>query len=188
MRRLVLAALPAALLAAGCGSAAQTTKNPEPQGSATPARVRHVAVGAALGLTAPARPDGTGVLHMAVKVKRVLPRALGRGGFDRPRKGERFVAALFVLKNIGTTPYADSPTYGAKAIDSHGHGYDPTVVSVAAGPGFPKVVRMRHGQVRAGYIVFAVPRATKITAVRYALNGGIASDAGEWRMPETPSR
>lgn len=188
MRRLVLATVLAAVLLTACDSSAQTAKNPQPQSSATPAHVHQVDVGAVLGLTAPAQPGGAGALHMAVKVKRVLPQAPGRGGFDVPRKGERFFAALFVLKNLGRTPYDDSPTFGAKAVDTQGHGYDPTVVSVAAGPGFPKVVRMARGQAKAGYIVFAVPRWTRIASVRYALNGGIASDVGEWRVSGERSR
>ncbi|GAA4495945.1 hypothetical protein GCM10023191_037240 [Actinoallomurus oryzae] len=180
MRRLVLAA-GFAVLVGGCGSAAETAKNPQPSDSRP--RVRRVDVGDAVVLTGVNGTSGTGTLRMAVKVKNVVSTAIGRGAFEKPRKGERFAAVRFVFKNMGAAPYHDSPTFGAKVIDSAGHGYDPTVATVSAGPAFPRVMSLTQGQVRSGYIVFAVPRAAKIVSVRYALNAGYAPDLGEWRVP-----
>jgi hypothetical protein len=180
LRTLVLAAGIAVLLT-GCGTAARTAKNPEPTGSAPP-RVHKADVGDAIVLSSTDDPNGTGTLRLAVKVENVVPTAFGRGAFENPRKGERFVAVRFVFKNIGATAYHDSPTFGAKAIDSAGHGYDPTVATVSAGPGFARVVNLRHGQIRIGFIVFAVPKAARIVAVQYALNAGYAPELGEWRV------
>jgi uncharacterized protein DUF4352 len=180
VRRLVLAAGLAALLG-GCGTAAQTAKNPEPSGS--PPSVRHVTVGTAVVLAGADDASGAGTLRMAVKVKNVVPTAFGRGAFENPRKGERFTAVRFVFKNIGPTPYRDSPTFGAKVVDSAGHGYDPTVATVTAGPGFARVVTLARGQSRSGYIVFAVPKTARIVSVRYALNAGYAHELGEWTVP-----
>ena len=180
MRRLALVAGLTVLLG-GCGSAAETAKNPSPTDSRP--RVRRVSVGDAVVLTGVDDANGTGTLRMAVKVKNVVSTAIGRGAFEKPRRGERFAAVRFVFKNIGVTAYHDSPTFGAKVIDSAGHGYDPTVATVSAGPGFPRVMSLALGQVRSGYIVFAVPRAAKIVSVRYALNAGYAPDLGEWRVP-----
>jgi hypothetical protein len=179
VRRLVLTA--GAVLLAGCGTSAQTARNPEPTASTRP-RMHRQDVGDVTVLTGVDDASGTGTLRLAVKVKDVVFTAVGRGGFEKPRKGERFTAVRFVFKNVGATPYNDSPTFGAKLIDASGNGYDPTVATVTAGPGFARVVNLARGQVRSGYIVFAVPRTARIAAVEYALNAGYAPDMGEWRV------
>ncbi|MDN3351663.1 DUF4352 domain-containing protein [Actinomadura sp. DC4] len=179
MRRLVLAAGMAALLT-GCGTAAQTAKNPEP--TTTPIHLHAANVGEAITLTGVDDAGVTGTLTLAVKVKKVISTAVGRGTFEKPRKGERFVAVRFVFKNIGSTAYQDSPTFGAKVIDEAGHGYDPTVATVTAGRGFPRVVTLLHDQIGAGFIVFAVPRTARIVSVQYALNAGYATELGQWRV------
>jgi hypothetical protein len=165
----------------GCGSAAQTAKNPEP--TTTPVHVHQVNVGTAITLTGVDDASGAGTLKLAVKVKDVVSTAVGRGAFENPRKGERFAAVQFVFKNVGTTPYHDSPTFGAKLIDATGHAYDPTVATVSAGPGFARVVSLLQGQVRSGFIVFALPKDAKIAGVQYALNAGYATERGDWRVP-----
>jgi hypothetical protein len=185
VRRLVLAAGLMALLT-GCGTAAQTAKNPEP--TSTPLRVHQANVGTAITLTGVDDANGGGTLKLAVKVKDVVSTAVGQGAFENPRKGERFAAVQFVFKNVGSTPYHDSPTFGAKVIDTGGHAYDPTVATVSAGPGFSRVVGLLRGQVRSGYIVFAVPRTAKIVGVRYALNAGYATELGEWHVPPRPQQ
>jgi hypothetical protein len=179
VRRLVLIAGSAAVLT-GCGTAAQTAKNPEP--TTTPLHVHQANVGDAIALTGADDAGLTGTLRLAVKVKKVIPTAMGRGAFENPRKGERFVAVRFVFKNIGSTAYQDSPTFGAKVIDASGHGYDPTVATVSAGRGFPRVVTLLHDQVGSGLIVFAVPRSARIVAVQYALNAGYATELGQWHV------
>jgi hypothetical protein len=165
----------------GCGSAVQTAKNPQPGGSAPP-RVHRAKVGEAIALAGTDDAGGAGGLRLAVKVKKVVSTAVGRGAFEKPRKGERFVAVRFVLKNIGGSAYDDSPTYGAKVIDSSGRGYDPTVATVSAGTGFARVVRLARGQAKTGFIVFAVPKKARVTEVRYALNAGLAEDVGAWHV------
>jgi hypothetical protein len=169
-----------AALLTGCGTAAQTAKNPEP--TTTPRRVHEADVGKAIALTGLDDASGTGALRLAVQVKNVIPTAVGRGAFENPRKGERFVAVRFVFKNIGTTAYQDSPTFGAKVIDASGHGYDPTVATVTAGRGFARVVTLLHDQIGSGFIVFAVPRTARIVTVQYALNAGFATELGRWRV------
>lgn len=185
MRSLVLAAGMAALLT-GCGTAAQTARNPEP--TSTSLHVHQANVGTALTLTGVDDANGAGRLKLAVKVKNVVSTAVGRGAFENPRKGERFAAVQFVFKNIGTTAYYDSPTFGAKVIDASGHAYDPTVATVSAGPGFDRVVSLLYGQVRSGFIVFAVPRTARIVGVQYALNAGYATELGQWRVLPRPQR
>lgn len=180
MRRLVLAAGTAVVLTA-CGTSAQTAKNPEPTASASP-RVHRAKVGEAIILTCADDANGPRGLKIAVKVGNVVSNATGRGAFENPRKGERFVAVRFVLKNVGVTEYHDSPTFGAKLIDTEGRGYDPTVATVASGPGFGRVVILAHGQIRSGFIVFAVPKTTRVAGVQYALNAGYAPELGEWHM------
>jgi hypothetical protein len=186
VRRLLFAAV-AAMLLTGCGTAVRTAKNPEP--TSTPVKVRQAYVGDAISLSGVDEADGTtGRLKLAVKVSRIVPTARGQGAFENPRKGERFAAVRFVFKDIGDTMYRDSPTFGAKVIDASGHGYDPTVATVSAGPGFPRTLRLRHGQSRAGYIVFALPKTAQIVRVEYALNAGYAPEIGQWRIRPRPER
>jgi hypothetical protein len=181
VRRLALASGIAVLLT-GCGTAAQTAKNPVPA-TRHALHVHRADVGGIIVLAGVDDATGTGSLRLAVKVKNVVPTAAGRGAFDQPRKGERFAAVRFVFKNLGLTPYHDSPTFGAKLVDTAGHGYDPTVATVSSGPGFPRVLSLPHGRVRAGFIVFAVPATARIAAVQYALDAGDARDLGEWHVP-----
>jgi hypothetical protein len=176
---LVLAAGMAAFLT-GCGTAAQTAKNPEP--TTTPLHVHQANVDEAITLTGADDAGVPGTLRLAVKVKKVISTAVGRGAFEKPRKGERFAAVRFVFKNIGSAAYQDSPTFGAKVIDESGHGYDPTVATVSAGRGFPRVLTLLHDQVGSGFIVFAVPRHARIVTVQYALNAGYATELGQWRV------
>lgn len=183
MRRLALTAAVTAALLAGCGNAARTANNPQTASpSPTVTRVQRVKVGQTVTLSGADDSGGAGRLRLAVKVKQVVPAATGHGAFQKPRKGERFAAVRFVLKNVGDLAYDDSPTYGANVVDGTGRTYDPTVASVTAGPGFPKVVRLRHGQAASGYLVFAVPKDAKVVAVTYALNAGFAPDRAEWQV------
>ncbi|GAA0357323.1 DUF4352 domain-containing protein [Actinoallomurus spadix] len=183
VRRLALTAAVSAALLAGCGNAARTANNPQTSTPSPTPRVQQARVGQIITLTGADESGGADRLRLAVKVRQVVPTATGRGAFQKPRKGERFVAVRFVLKNVGDTAYDDSPTYGANVVDAAGRTYDPTVASVTAGPGFPKVVRLRQGQAKAGFMVFAVPKKAKVVAVTYALNAGFATDRAEWRVP-----
>ena len=186
VRRPVIAAGLAVVLTA-CGNSAQTAKNPEPTTSAAP-RVHQAKVGGIIVLTGADDASGPGHLRIAVKVKNIVANAAGRGAFENPRKGERFAAVRFVFKNVGTTAYQDSPTFGAKLLDTAGHGYDPTVATVSAGPAFGRVVNLPHGRVRSGFIVFAIPRTARIACVQYALNAGYAPEVGEWDVPSASGR
>jgi hypothetical protein len=175
VRRLALAVGTAALLAG------QTAKNPQSPTPSATTRIQRVKIGHAVTLSGADDSGGAGRLRLTVKVKQIVSTATGHGAFQQPRKGERFVAVRFVLKNVGDAAYDDSPTYGAKVMDDAGRTYDPTVATVTAGPGFPKVVKLRQGQVRSGFIVFAVPKKAKVVSVHYALNAGFAADLAEWR-------
>jgi hypothetical protein len=168
-----------AVLAAACGTSAETARNPEP--SATP-QVHQVAVGQTVTLTGADPSGGTARLRMAVSVRKVVSSTRGRGAYEQPRKGERFAAVRFVLRNVGAAEYQDSPTFGAKLVDTAGQGYDPTVATVTAGPGFSRVVSLPYGAVRSGYIVFAIPRKARIARVEYALNAGDALERASWSL------
>lgn len=182
--RILLLAAGAAVLLAACGNAAQTATNPQPADRTPPApiTVHQLRLGRAVTLTGADDARHPGRLRIAVRVDRVLATAHGRGAYSVPGRGERFVAVRFVLKNMGTARYDDGPNYGAAVVDAGGHSYDPMDAAITAGPGFGRVVRLRHGQVRAGYIVFAVPKRARIIDVRYALNAGLAPDRAEWRV------
>jgi hypothetical protein len=179
VRRRVLAT-GALVVLTGCGNAAQTARNPESAGS-TPPQMQRAVIGQPIVLSGVDDASGTGELKLSVSVKKVVPTAVGKGAFEKPRKGERFAAVRFVFKNVGETAYHDSPTFGAKLIDTTGKGYDPTVATVSAGAAFPRVLNLPHGRSKSGYIVFAVPKKARISCVQYALNAGAADELGEWR-------
>ena len=52
-------------------------------------------------------------------------------------------------------------------------------MSVKAGPLFPGSVKLTPGGKALGYVVFEVPKASKVSAVQFGMDSGFA-DTGEW--------
>jgi len=119
---------------------------------------------------------------VAVKLVKIVDPAKGRE-FSTPDKGNRFVAVQFKLTNVGKTAYDDSPSNGAAVVDTDGQRFDATIDDVTAGPSMSSDVKMAAGDSALGYLVFEVPKASKLRSVQFTLDSGFADQTGEWRLP-----
>ncbi|AVZ70995.1 hypothetical protein SLUN_00675 [Streptomyces lunaelactis] len=154
------------------------TERPSAAQSPTPSRAPSATVGNTLDLT------GTGNGEkLAVTVVRVVDPAGAKNEFSSPEAGMRFVAVQFRLKNTGTAVYKDSPSNGAKVVDTQGQQFDATFEETTAGPNFPGSVTIGPGDTGLGFIIFEVPKASKIAKVQFAMNSGYSTDTGQWNVP-----
>ncbi|MEU3836482.1 DUF4352 domain-containing protein [Streptomyces microflavus] len=96
--------------------------------------------------------------------------------------GKRFVAAQFELTNTGTAPYSDSPANGAQVADADGQRFSSTFAEVANGPAMTSDANVPPGEKVLGWIVFEVPKASKIVTVQLALDSGFANQTGQWKI------
>ncbi|MFJ2829048.1 DUF4352 domain-containing protein [Streptomyces sp. NPDC087263] len=154
------------------------TEQPISTESPTPSPASSAAVGDTLDLTG----NGDGE-QLAVTVVKVVDPAGAKNEFSTPEAGTRFVAVQFRLKNTGTAVYDDSPSNGAKVVDTQGQQFDATIEDTTAGPSFPGSVTVASGDTGLGFITFEVPTASKIAKVQFALNSGFSGNTGQWNVP-----
>lgn len=190
-RRQVLAVFTAALIVAT--SAACTPKD----GVSTTPKATGGAGGSAAG-TAKAAPKGAakgaakvgdtiGLTGMEggkadLTVVKVVDNPKGADDYSTPDAGKRFFAVQFRIKDTGTKAYSDSPSNGAKVVDSQGQSYDSDINDTKAGPGFPATVNIAPGSSGLGYITFQVPVGAKITQIQFTLDSGMADQTGQWNI------
>ncbi|GAA2752946.1 hypothetical protein GCM10010440_70990 [Kitasatospora cinereorecta] len=103
--------------------------------------------------------------------------------FSSPEAGMRFVAVQFRLQNTGTAPYSDSPSNGAKVIDTQGQQFESTISDTGAGPSFTGTTTIAPGATALGFITFQVPSTSRLAQVQFALDSGFAKDVGQWNLP-----
>jgi hypothetical protein len=115
-------------------------------------------------------------------LKKWLPTAEGADEFNVPTDGKRWAAAQFELVNTGSKVYADSPSNGAKAIDGEGQQFDSWFGEIAAGPAMSSDVNLAKGAKTLGWIVFEVPKDSKLTTVQFGMNSGMAEQTGQWTV------
>src|SRR5690606_30374556 len=104
--------------------------------------------------------------------------------YSSPEAGKRFVAVQFRLKNTGTAVYSDSPSNGARIIDTQGQHFDASYQNSAAGPGFPGSVTVAPGDSALGFITFEIPTASKLAKVQFAMNSGFSGNKGQWNASD----
>jgi len=87
------------------------------------------------------------------------------------------------LRNLGKSPYQDSPSNGAKVIDAKGQSFASTIAAnVKAGPDFAGgQVNILPGDKALGVVVFEVSKKVKIAKVQFATDSGFGQ-VGEWRV------
>lgn len=124
--------------------------------------------------------DGEG---LAVTLVKLVDPAGAKNQYATPEAGTRFVAVQFRLKNTGTAVYKDSPSNGAKIVDTQGQQFSPSYNDTSAGPGFPGSVTVAPGDTGLGFLTFEVPKASKIAKVQFAMNSGFSSNTGQWTVP-----
>lgn len=119
---------------------------------------------------------------LSVKVRKWVDPAQPGDEFSAPETGNRWVAAQFELTNTGTKVYADSPGNGAQVADSEGQRFQSTFADVSAGPSMTSDAQVPAGEKALGYIVFEVPKASKVVSVQFAMNSGFADQTAQWKV------
>lgn len=191
-RTTTLTALAAATLLALTGCVAEETVNTTPKKTASKAAEEKAPAEeetteapeektAAVGdtLTLKGIEDGE---QLDVTLKQWLPTAEPATEFDIPQDGKRWAAAQFELVNTGSKVYADSPQNGAKAADSQGQRFDSWFGEIKAGPGMSSDVSLPKGEKALGWIVFEVPKDSKIVSVQFGMNSGFSDQTGQWTV------
>jgi hypothetical protein len=120
--------------------------------------------------------------QLDVTLKQWLPTAKPGTEFDVPQDGKRWAAAQFELVNTGSKVYADSPQNGAKAADSQGQRFDSWFGEISAGPSMSSDVSLPKGEKALGWIVFEVPKDSKVVSVQFAMNSGFSDQTGQWTV------
>jgi hypothetical protein len=98
-----------------------------------------------------------------VTVVKVVDNAKSSDEFTAPESGNRWIAVQFRLVNTGTKAYSDSPQNGAQVADDQG-------------------VSLKPGAKALGWVVFEVPKASKMATVQFAMDSGFAEETGEWKL------
>ncbi|MEV5680980.1 DUF4352 domain-containing protein [Streptomyces sp. NPDC052179] len=159
-------------------SAAETpAKSSAPAAEPQPTKARVAKVGDAIALKG--NEDGEKVDAV---LKKWVINAKPADDFSEPQPGTKWVAAQFELTNTGTAPYADSPSNGAQVADADGQRFQATFAEITAGPSMTSGAKVPPGEKALGWIVFEVPKASKISTVQFALNSGFAEQTGQWAV------
>lgn len=117
-----------------------------------------------------------------VTVVKVVDPAKGSDEFTTPATGKRFVGVQFRLVNTGSVAYSDSPSNGVQLADKDGQQFQSTFGDISAGPSMAAEVKLKPGAKALGWIVFEVPKASKVSVVQFAMNSGFADQTGEWKL------
>ncbi|MFG2617797.1 DUF4352 domain-containing protein [Streptomyces sp. NPDC048507] len=191
MRTHHLAATTAVALLAltACGPTNEITTKPDPK-AAPPSPVipnaapspsapsRTAAVGDTLTLKG--NTDGE---QLAVTIKKWADPAQSADAYIKAADGKRWVAAQFELVNTGTAVYSDSPGNGTQVADAEGQQFQTTFGEITAGPAMTSAAKVSPGSKVLGWVVYEVPKDSKIVKVQFAMNSGFASQTGEWAIP-----
>ncbi|MFB7442397.1 DUF4352 domain-containing protein [Streptomyces mirabilis] len=117
-----------------------------------------------------------------VTVVKVVDPAKAADEFTTPESGKRFVGIQFRLVNTGSVAYNDSPSNGAQISDADGQQFQTTFGDISAGPSMASEVKLKPGAKALGWIVFEVPKASKVSVVQFGMDSGFAQQTGEWKL------
>ncbi|PZH18355.1 hypothetical protein C1I97_03870 [Streptomyces sp. NTH33] len=120
--------------------------------------------------------------RLDVTVVKVADPAKSADEFTEPDSGKRFVGVQFKLVNTGKAAYDDSPSNGAQVADSEGQQFDTTFADITAGPSMSSALKLKPGAQGLGWIVFEVPKASKLDTVQFTMDSGFADQTGEWKL------
>lgn len=120
--------------------------------------------------------------QLDVTLKQWLPTAKGADEFNVPSDGKRWAAAQFELVNVGSKVYADSPQNGAQVADAQGQRFSTYFGEISAGPQMASDLNLPKGEKALGWILFEVPKGSKITSVQFAMNSGFSEQTGQWTI------
>ncbi|MFI1281000.1 DUF4352 domain-containing protein [Streptomyces sp. NPDC020858] len=148
------------------------------QSTPTPSRPASAAVGTTIDLTGLEEGE-----NLAVTLVKVVDPARAKNRYATPEAGARYVAVQFRLKNTGTAVYQDSPSNGAKVVDTQGQQFSAAYTETSAGPEFPGSITIAPADTALGFITFEVPGTSKIAKVQFATNSGFSPNTGQWNVP-----
>lgn len=120
--------------------------------------------------------------QLDVTLKKWLPTAKSADEYSGPQRGKRWAAAQFELVNTGSKVYADSPSNGVQVADEEGQRFDAWFGEITAGPEMSSDVNLPKGEKALGWIVFEVPKNSKIVSVQFAMNSGFSDETGQWTV------
>ncbi|MFF9819584.1 DUF4352 domain-containing protein [Streptomyces sp. NPDC014006] len=120
--------------------------------------------------------------QLDVTVKKFLDPAKGADEFNQPQSGKKWVAVQLQLVNTGSRAYSDSPANGAKVADTDGQRFDSWFGEIAAGPAMASDLNLPAGEKALGWIVFEIPKTSKVVTVQYGMNSGFAEQTGQWKV------
>jgi glucose/arabinose dehydrogenase len=143
----------------------------------TPTKTKPAGIGDTI--TVKGLDDGAKV---SVTLVKWLDHAKGSDQFTSPDAGKRFVAAQIRVTNSGTAVYDDTPSNGMQVADNQGQRFESSIWEVSAGPSMPSEVKLRPGDKALGYVVFEVPKTSKITQLQFTADSGFANEAGQWNV------
>jgi hypothetical protein len=179
-----------ALTITACNSGSTVTDKPKAQAS-TPASKGSGEKPAAKKSAAPevAKVGDTIALKgtddgskLDVTVVKVVDPAKGADEFTTPGSGKRYVGIQFRLVNTGSVAYNDSPSNGAQVSDADGQQFESAFADISAGPSMSSDVKLKPGGKALGWIVFEVPKASKVSVVQFGMDSGFAEQTGEWKL------
>ena len=165
------------LAAAACETGSVNTEPEKTGGSSTAQAPKKEAQ---VGDTVPLTDDAAGV-SLAVTLTKVVDPAKP-GEFESVANGKRLVAVRFKVKNNSDNEYQDSPSNGARAIDTTGQAYDAGLTTAANCQDFAGgEVRLTKGESQIGCVTFEVDKNATVERIRYGASSGLGS-AAEWRI------
>lgn len=171
-------------LAAGCGATASVATTPKQKTSTAgnDAKAAPSNAVAKIGSTVALKGNAEG-LKVDVTVLKVAETIKATDDFSAPQPGNRFAAVQFRLHNVGTASYDDSPSNGAKVGDAESQQFDSTIIAqkISAGPLLPASVKLAPNGTAVGWVVFEVPKASKLAMVQFGLESGFGQ-TGEWKI------
>lgn len=185
-RALTLAATAATLTA--CGIPTVTTAADKeaaisaPRGAATAGASTKSSTPKPAGIGDVITLKGSGDLKVAVKLNRVIQKGAPANELVKPEAGKRLFGVEIIMKNVGAETYDDSPSNGAKVVDSEGQEYDAALFGEIAGTHKLQATTMASDDTRKGVLAFEVPTAAKIVRFQLALNSGFADQKGSWKL------
>jgi hypothetical protein len=182
MTALAATALVAGLVA-GCTTASvATTPKQETSAAGNDVKAAPSEAVAKVGSTVTLEGDDE-ELKVDVTVVNVAETVEATDGFSTPQPGNRFAAVQFRLHNVGTASYDDSPSNGAKVGDTESQQFDSTIIAqtISTGPLLPASVKLAPNSTVVGWVVFEVPKASKLAMVQFGLESGFGQ-TGEWKI------
>jgi Domain of unknown function (DUF4352) len=168
-----------AIALAGCVSAPTVTSTPA---GASPATVpaKAPAQVAVTGDTLTITGDSSGE-KVAITLVHVYQHEAA-GEFETPDPGDHFASVQLRYRNTGTATFSDAVANEVQVTDAQGQSYDSDIADGVGCQQFPDTETLSPGSLGLGCVLFELPAGHKIVQVQVALDSGMASDHGQWKV------